>query len=319
MAIVVAVSWFPRTHINLFETYISLSKVGLKVRDVSYGGKNLFSSVEGLSLTIDGYKDYPPITFSQGWSGLHYFTVELPDEGVAAKADSFMKDMQVLLLEKILKVCHTVTYKNIVNDMMSLDFHTLVLTKGSVDTSGYTVAEARDLEVAFKPQDMYYGGDISYVIGSDDPALVKVLLYHAYTEVGFDFIYNMMKAMIRLFHSADAIISDVEASKDMKELKDNLAAMESIVAECASRSGKMKHVILNFRLKEEEFLNINLEPQEKALVDALGIRDSFRRLRSDGEYMGILWGDIMAEKLENIRSSLDLRLRLREKDKKGWF
>lgn len=312
MARVAAVAWFPRTYINLFESYIGLEKVTLEVKDVDYPGKSL-------SFTISGFGGYPDIRFTQTWSGLHYFVVELPDDSVEAAADKFMKDMQILLLQKMLKVCHTVTYKNIVADMMPLDFHTIVLTKGQVKTEGMTVREAGDLEVAVRPQDMYYGGTISYVMGADDEALLDALLYHAYAEVGFDFIYNMMKAMIRLFHSADAIISDVEASKDMKELKDNLTAMESIVAECASRSGKMKHVILNFRLKEEEFLNINLEPQEKALVDALGIRDSFRRLRSDGEYMGILWGDIMAEKLENIRSSLDLRLRLREKDKKGWF
>jgi len=74
MARVVAVSWFPRTYVNLFETYSSIGKVDLKIKDVNYGRKTL-------SFTIEGFKDYADITFSQGWSGLHYFSVTLPDEG----------------------------------------------------------------------------------------------------------------------------------------------------------------------------------------------------------------------------------------------
>jgi len=321
MAKVAAVTWFPRTYINLFETFIGLEKADLKIRDVDYGGKNLFNAVEGLSFTIEGYKDYPPISFAQGWSGLHYFVVELPDEGVGAAADKFMKEMQVLLLEKILKVCHTVTYKNIAGDLMPLDFHTLVLTKGEVDTAGYTVEQAGDLTIACRPRDVYYGGTMSYVMGSDDVGLLKVLLYHAYIEVGSDFVYNMMKAMIRLFHGADTLVDDVEGSKNMKELKDNLTVLESVIGECSSRSGKMKHVLLNFKLKEEEFHAMSLTNEEEALVRAFGVKDSFKRLAADGAYLEILWGSIMENKVRDINAVLDMRLRIKgwEREKKGWL
>jgi hypothetical protein len=313
MARVAAVAWFPRTYINLFESYIGLEKVTLEVKDVDYPGKSL-------SFTISGFGGYPDIRFTQTWSGLHYFVVELPDDSVEAAADKFMKDMQILLLQKMLKVCHTVTYKNIVADMMPLDFHTIVLTKGQVKTEGMTVREAGDLEVAVRPQDMYYGGTISYVMGADDEALLDALLYHAYAEVGFDFIYNMMKAMIRLFHTADTIIDDIDAAGGVKELRGHLKALEGIVSECSSRSGKMKHVVSNFKMVEDELNARAFDGRQRALVGALGIADSFRQMRTDGAYMEILWGGIMEDKLRNINTMVDYRLRLRgQTDKKGWF
>jgi hypothetical protein len=320
MAKVVAFSWFPRTHINLFETYVGLQKVDLKVRDVVYGEKILNSTVDGLSFKFDGYKNYPEITFGQGWGGMHFFSTELPDEGIERSADAFMKEMQFVLLEKILKVCHTVTYKNIVSDYMSLDFHTVVLTTGSVDTAGMTVVPARDVRVAYRPQDMYYGGTVVYVMGSDDIALLRVLHYHAYEKVASAFLLNMMKAMIRLFHNADAVLDDIDSAKDQRELRQHFTVLEGIINECSSRVGKMKHVVLNFRLKGEEFAGMGLNPQEQALTESLKIRDGFKRLLADGEYMDILWGRITESKIDNLYETLDLRLSLRpDPQKKGWF
>jgi hypothetical protein len=313
MAKVVAVTWFPRTYINRFETYDGLSKVDLKIKDINYLGKSL-------SFAFEGYKNYPEITFTQGWSGLHYFVVELPDEGVVKAADIFMKEMQLVLLQKILKVCHTVTYKNIVSDMMPLDFHTLILTRANLDTGDYTVEDAQGLQVARNHEQSYYGGSMTYLLGSDDPSLLKVLLYHAYSEVAHAFLFNMQKALVRLFHNADTIVDDVESAQDLKVLKEDLKVMEGIIAECASRSGKMQHVGLNFEQMSEEFRGLKLSPKEEKLAQALAIGDSFSKLKANGQYIGILWGSIMETKLQNINSMVTTRLRLRqETQKKGWF
>ncbi len=313
MAKVVVATWFPRTYLNLFETYSGLDKVGLELDERKY-------SARGVSFKIKGYKGYPDIGFTQRWHGLHYFTVDLPDDGIGAQAEAFMKEMQNLLLEKILRVCHSVTYRNIVSDHMPLDFDIVVLTNGFVDMAGYTVKEASGLSVAYKPEDSYYGGTITYVMGTEDlDSVKKPLGFYNFAQIGFDFLNNMMKALIRLFHNADALIEDIESAKDEKELMVAVKALEATVEECSTRSGKMRHVLLNLRLRGEELAKHQFSPKEKSLLEALGVTECFRRLDADGAYLEILWGDIMESKLRNIQSKLDVRLRLRKPPKKGWF
>jgi hypothetical protein len=173
--------------------------------------------------------------------------------------------------------------------------------------------------VAYKPEEFYYSGTISYVLGSDDLSLLKVLLYHAYTEVAFDFLYSMMKAMIRLYHEADNIVGEMEAARDPKGMREPMKLMDDIMKECSERYGKLKQVILNFRLKEEEFRGVDFSQQERALAEALEIRDSFRRLQADGAYMDILWGDILEDRLRSVDSTLDARVMMYSGGRKGWF
>jgi hypothetical protein len=311
MARVVAAAWFPRSHIHLFETYAGLKKIDLDVGDVDYG--------RDLSFTIRGYKDYPEIRFTQEWSGLHYFTVEVSDDGVKEAAEQFMKEMQILLLQNILKACHSVTYKQIVSGIMELDFHRIILTYGDVDTEGFTVREADGLKVALKREDLYYSGTDSYVLGSDEAGLVNVLLYHAYVEVAFDMMYSMMKAMIRLYHEADNVVMEMGAAKDAAQMRDPMKVLDDIVKECSERYGKLKHAILNIRLKWDEYNKAEFNDAERELAEAFDIRGSFERLNADAGYMEILWDEVLEDRLRNIDTMLDARVMMQSGGKKGWF
>jgi len=230
-----------------------------------------------------------------------------------------MKDMEIVLLEKILKVCHTVTYQQIVSDNMSLDFHTIVLTKGSVDTSNLTVKSAGELDLAYRPQDSYYGGATLFVLGSDDASLIRTLISFSTAEVVSAFLSNMMKAMIRLSHDSDDVAGRIVSSPSPKESDEQLMIMGSIVDECSSRFWKMKHVLNAIDSKIGEFNGTAFSPQEKAVVEALGVRQLLERARADGLYTEVLWGR-MHDKVDNMLSLLNLKMGLRgEKPKKGWF
>lgn len=311
MAKVVAAAWFPRSHIHMFETHQGCGKIGLDIADVDHGEK--------LSFTIKGYKEYPDIRFTQEWSGLHHFTVDLPDEGIEAAADRFMKEMQVLLVEKILKACHTVSYKQIIADIMPLDFHVIVLTNGEPDVRGMDVLDAGGLKVAYNSHDMYESGMKTYVMGSDDLKLLDALLYHAYAEVAFDFLYSMLKAMTRLYHEADNVVGQMRDAKDVDDMKKPMALMDEILKECSERDGKLKHALMNFQLKEEEYCGLDLDGGEKALADALDLGGAFRKLHADGEYMRILWSDVLEDRLNRLDSTLDARVMMHGGKKRGWF
>lgn len=312
MARVVAAAWFPRSHIHLFETFSGLNKVELEIDDISYR--------DDLSFTIKNYRDYPVITLTQDWSGLHYFTVELPDEDIAKSADRFMKDMQMLLVEKVLKACHSVSYKQIVSDIIPLDFHVVVLKAAGEAPEGYVVKEAGDLKVAYKPEEYYYSGTTSYVLGSDDASHIGVLLYHAYTEIASDLLYNMMKGLVRLYHEADTVVMDLDAASNPKDMKKPMKVLNDVVKESSERHGKLQQVIANIQLKLDEYGEMELSDADRELAAALEIPESFRRLGRDGAYMDILWGDVLVDRLQDISSTLDARVIMHAGEKKkGWF
>jgi len=311
MATVVTATWFPRSYIQLFETYSGLEKTGLNVKDVEYND-------EDVSYTITGFKNFPDVRFTQDGSGLHYFTVKLPDEDIGEKADEFMKEMQVILLEKILKACHTVSYKQVVNDQMPLDFHTLILTAGEVDLEGLTVVDAGSLKIAWKPRDIYFGGTVSYVLGTEDESLIPLLLYNSYVEVASDFLANMMKAMIRLYHAADQAVEDVDAAQDQPAISEVVKSLEELTDEAASRYGRMRHFILNLDRNEAEYRSLKLMGQDRELAEAFEFDGCFRRLRSDAEYMEVLWSNMMEGKIRNLYPTVKMRLKLKRR-KKGWF
>ena len=312
MAQVAAVAWFPRTYINVFETKTGLDKVQLTISDVDYTGRDL-------KFKFKGYGGYPDITFTQEWNGLHYFVAELPDAGVESAADKFMKDMQIVLLEKILKVCHTVTYKNIVADEMPLNFQVIALTKGDVKTEGYVTKKAGDLKVSYKPDETYYSGNTTFIQGTDDASLLKPLLYYAYTGLSFAFIQNMMKAMIRLYHEADRIVDEMEYAQDHKSMGELLKNMQENVKECLSRSGKMKHVILNFSLMQNEYNRASMDSTGQRLMEALEVGDCMGRLQVDGAYMDILWGSILEAKLQNNQGRIQEILKSHAEKKRAWL
>jgi hypothetical protein len=312
MAKVVTVTWFPRTFINLFETYDGSSKIGLNIKDVDYSEKNL-------SFTIKGYGDYSDITFTQNWAGVHYFLTELPDEDILARSDKFMKDMEIVLLEKILKACHTVTYQQIVSDQMSLDFHTIVLTNRDIDTSDMTVKTVREVDLAYKPKDLYYGGTTLYVIGSEDLTILRPLLFYSTVEVVSDFISNMRKAMIRLSFDVGDVADRIASSKDKREADEQARIMNGIVDESISRYWKMKLVMISINSRIDEFKRTDFTPQERELVEALNVQELLNHNLADGIYIETLWG-MMHDKVNSIVSMLNLKMDLSgAQTKKGWF
>ncbi len=313
MAKVTAAAWFPRSYIHLFETYQGVGKIGVKIEDLKYNTKKL-------TLTIKGHKNYADIQFTQGWSGLHYFTTELPEENIKQTSMDFMRDMEVLLLEKILKPCHSVTYKQIVNDIMSLDFHVLVMTETDLDVSGHTLKNIGDkIVLAYKPENQYYGGTVTYLIGSEDDELLEVLLYHSYSEIASDFLMNLMKAMIRLYHESDNVVEEMESTKSIKEMREPMKLMDDILKECGERTGKLKHILLNFKLKEQEYYSLKLKPLQKKLAEALELPMEFQKLDSDGQYLLVLWTEILSTRLTNLDNSLDARVMMHKPAKKWFF
>lgn len=312
MAKVAAVAWFPRSHIHLFESHRGLDKIDLELDDIVYG--------ESLSFTVREYGGYNGIRFTQDRSGLHYFVCEVPDDGLEATIQDYMRKMQSLLAEEILKVCHTVTYKQIVDDVMPLDFHVIVLSSSDLAPAGYEAREAGKLRVYWKPEDAYLDGTLTYVCGSDDDYLLEPLLYHAYTEVASDLLYSMMKALTRLYHEIDAITGQMRGNASREDLDKALAVFNDLAAEYSGRKGKIMHMALNFDSKVDEYGGRGFKGRGKSILDALEVDASFEKIIEDVDYMETLWSDILGERFSNLQSAISSEiLLLKPPQKRGLF
>jgi hypothetical protein len=95
--------------------------------------------------------------------------------------------------------------------------------------------------------------------------------------------------------------------------------LDDIVKECSERYGKLKHAILNIRLKWDEYNKAEFNDAERELAEAFDIRGSFERLNADAGYMEILWDEVLEDRLRNIDTMLDARVMMQSGGKKGWF
>ncbi|MBM3309453.1 MAG: hypothetical protein FJY77_04285 [Candidatus Altiarchaeales archaeon] len=301
MAKLLCVSWVPRSHIHLYETYMGLGKITLNLSEVRFE--------DDLSFKITGYGRYPEIYFTQEWSGMHYFVAEVPNEGVYERAVQFIRDMQELLMNEIFKKCHTVTFKQISSDIMPLDFHVVILSKERLSKrENFVERSVGDITVAFDPREIYSPGTLSSVVGVEDLSLKNVILYHAYVEVAADFLMNMMRRMTRLYHEAGSTIASVESSEDLKSLRKAMDDMDTIAGECSQSFGKILHARENFKLKFAEYKDGKLSRSERELAEAFGVEQSLRKINADADYMHILWKDVLIEYLEDIDATLDARV-----------
>jgi hypothetical protein len=312
MAKLLCVSWIPRSYIHLFETYAGLDKITLKISDVDFRDE--------LTFKITGYGAYPEIQFTQEWSGLHYFVVELPGEGVQNAAVQFIRDMQELLMNEIFKKCHPVTFRQIASDTITLDFHVVIMSNEKLDVKpNFIQKNVGDLTVAYDPREVYTPGTTSYLFGSEDLAFKRVLVYHAYTEVACEFLMNMMKRMLRLYHEADLATDSIKSMSDIKEMKGVIDVMNEVTGEASESFGKMKQAQENFKLKLEGFRKEQFSQLEEELARALEVGQSLEKINVDASYMHIQRGDVLTEYLRNISSTINSRLMLYAAERKRGF
>lgn len=312
MAKVAAVAWFPRSNIHLFESHRGLDKVDLDIENIEYG--------DSLSFTIREYGPYTGIRFTQDRIGLHYFICDLPDEGLETALQGYMRQMQSLLAEKILRVCHTVTYKQIVDDVMPLDFHLLVLSEKDLNPEGYESRDAGGFKVYWKPEDAYLSGMATYVCGSQDESLLKPLMYHAYVEVASDLLYSMMKALTRIYHEIGTLADEMKGETSREELDKAYSVFNELASEYSGRKGKIMHMVLNFDSKISQYAQESFDVEHEALLGALGVHSSFEKIIEDGQYMKTLWADILGERLSNLQSMMNAETMLsKPPEKKGLF
>ncbi|MFH1403868.1 MAG: hypothetical protein ABIH11_06345 [Candidatus Altiarchaeota archaeon] len=309
MAYVIAVSWIPRSNVHMYETYSGLKKTKLDVKDISYDRE--------LSFTLPKVRGYENVRFTQDWSGLHSFQVELPDDDVISKSREFMAAMQVALVEDLFKECHTVTYKQVVNDIVPINFHVIIFSGRKPDLEGYSEKKAGSLTFYYDPRGLYDSGTISYVHGQGGREIMDVLMYHAYCEVVCDFILSMQKKMTRLYHEADSAVTQIESATEFKAIRDSILVVDEVLKESAESYGKLKQARSNMGLKRAAFREQHFTGLDQEIVDALDIDYYFKALISDADYAMSLWSDVLIEYIKNVGETFDARLMMISAEGKG--
>jgi len=300
MAKAFAYTWFPRSNIHVYMLKQGLRKVDLDLAELEVG--------ESAHFKIKSYRGYGDISFTQTPLGVYLLECDLPDPCTKADAKRYMAQMQVLLLEKILKPCFSITYRQIIDDMMPLNFHTVVLSQAKPDDVGYDMVSSHDLEVDLESEASYVSGTTTYVIGQADDSLQVPLFYHAFSEVALSFVYSNLQAMIRLYHDVDAVISDMDHADSKKQLSQHFKLLDSLSREVNERQGKIEHLIK----ATHEILNIydteKLNQRHTSLTKTLNISGSLTRLAQDLDYVETRYREVLDVRLEDINRTLTARL-----------
>jgi len=299
---------------HVHETYVGLKKVSLPITDIDY--------YKQLSLTITKARGFKDIRFMQEWSGLHSFIIDVPDEGVVEKANEFMTAMQMMLVEDILKNCHTVTYYQIVNDIIPVNFHMIIFSKTPHDIPEHRKKKVGDLTIHYDPKSYYESGTITYVEGTEDPSDMSPYMYHIYQEVVCDFLLAMQKKMIRLYHETDMAIEQIKETKELKKVHEAMNIVDDVLKEAAESYGKIKQARTNMGLKRAAYREERYEGLDKEVCDALDLEYYFKALISDTDYAISQWSDVLVEYIKNVNEMMDAKLMLFQAEsgkKKGWF
>ncbi|MDD5111560.1 MAG: hypothetical protein PHG85_03370 [Candidatus Altiarchaeota archaeon] len=309
MATLLCATWLPRSHIHLFKMHGSLDNVSLNLSDVEFG--------DDLCFCINGYSSYKKISFRQEWGGLISFTVDVPDDGAPGSAVQFMRDMQELLMNEILKKCFLITFMEISNDILPLDFHVVVISGRKPDAAGDLLEKkAGSVSISYSPEEVYSPGTVSYASGAVGPKVMEVLLWHAYTEVASSFMMNMLKRMNRLYHEADDAVKEVESLEGEDALHKSIDLVDVILKDSSQSFGKLKQAQKNFSLKQQEFCRLKLGASERKVAEALEVEKSLGKLVLDADYIVVWWEDVLIDYLKNIDSTLDARMMLHTMPKK---
>lgn len=305
MAKIVVSSWTPRSYLHLSDTFLDLGKIDLKVADVVLGR-------DSISFDILDYPGFDRIHFIQDWSGQHLLMTEVSDDRVQLVLDNFLNESQRILLDRIIKPCHAILHKQILDDIISLHFHTVVLSNSMLSVEGLTEKKVGNLTVMYSPERIYNEDTFLYVFGSDDLKLYETLKYWSFIAVSSHFIFRMVQKMTRLIHEADLEVEALEETTDLNELRESILRINKIRKECDESYGKLRQAEGSFRDKAQEYSERKFDGEQKNLAQNLDIGFWFNRLKIDNVNLMITWNHVLMKDLEHIDSALHARLLFQE-------
>lgn len=270
-------TWLPRSYLHLREAHSKLDQIDLKITKVSFK--------ENLSFTIkNAYQKYSAdfVFYSTG-----VYTVHIKTPSNVSQAQ-LIKAIKKIILEKLIKNWHSVTYKQIKNQVIPLVYSTIIFSSPKKKTK----PTDNDLLEYFK--DKYKKNNRS--------------VYRSYQFINIlsRIIDQYIEIMSGYYHQADKVANSLKGDFELSELKKTVFEMdlvEKITGETNARINDAQDC-LDREIEE-------LRSNNSSLLKKLNVEKLFSSAVVDLNYTKRLWGQL-DNFLDNLDNASNARLSFQE-------
>ena len=263
---IVLSTWIPRSYLHLREANSKIKDTGLDIQNVEFD--------ENLTFDIKNVIKGAVISFTLTPVGIYTVTVEVPKN---RSKKEVIKKLKKVILDSLIKNWHTVTYKQIKNEVIVLKYSALYFSD-KISTSSVDRLERRYTESYAK---------------INLPALQALQFSSILTVVIDDYILKMSE----YYHQADKVIESLKEDFELSELKKTIFKMDFI----EKNTGEIMARIAD----SKDCLEREMELISNAKVEDSNIMPVFKKVEIDLNYADRLWQqmDVMLDNLDNASNA----------------
>ncbi len=292
--IVKVYAWIPRSYIHLAEVAGKIKK-GISIKT-----SNLFYE-NYVSFNINEYKDYKNISFVLDGDGLYSLSVKLPDKEIRKSSEKFSETAKKLMMD-LLKELHKVTYIQIIDGILPLNYFTAVFSaRGKILLPNKKIAN--NLTFYFNKEEAYMKDSFIYVIGKAGKGVEEIIDYYAFTSIMSHFFYDMMNTMEEYHNGTKEVIRLLEFEPDSKKINNAYLNLDLVKKDASESWAKIQQSIDCLYRKKKAFDSL----KKNRIIDALGMRENFRKLEADKDYALSLW-ELLLNHLEYVDTAVEARV-----------
>ena len=289
-------AWIPRSYVHIAEV-IDKSAKGLIDYKVKESNNHNY-----ISFDVNEFEGYKNLSFVLDSDGLYSLSVKLPEGNPEKSAKDFLVKAKRFLMDRIIKSCHKVTYAQIIEGILPINYSTVVMSSKEHAVTGYNRAKLGSLVFYSKDNDYYMNDSFTYVSGSLTSGVEEALDYRAFGIIMSRFFYEMMNKMESYHNGTKEVIRLLEHEPESNLINNAYLNLDLVKKDASESWAKVEQGIDCFFRKKRMFDCSSNSFNKKFGNDVL-----VERINSDKEYIMSLW-TLLINHLEHVDTAVEARV-----------
>jgi hypothetical protein len=290
-------AWIPRSYVHIAEVIkkINDKKIDFDVSNVNYN--------DNITFVVNSFKKYKNLEFTLDGDGLYALSVKLPETNIDKEVSEFYAVAKIFILDHAIKNFHNVTYNQIIEGILPINYSTIILTSKEHEVKNYEVRKHNGVTIYLKPSDFYVNDSFIYLSGKFSKGINEVLDLTSFSIISSHFMYEMMNKM-EAYHKGTKEVINLIEHEPGSELINNAYLNIDLVKKDASESlAKAEQAISCIERKNIEFETLTKNRLINELMQSLNTNENFKKLNADKEYILSLW-TLLLNHLDNVDTAV---------------
>ncbi len=289
-------AWIPRSYVHLAEIADKARKgLSINISRIEYK--------DYVSFTINNFEEYKNISFVADGDGLYSVSIKLPDNNPEIKAKEFYNTAKKLIMNKLIKELHKVTYTQIIEGILPITFNTVIFNNKNKEIKGFIKKKAGNLTIYLKEEEGYMKDNFIFINGKPNKNNEIIMDYYAFTNNLSRFFYEMMNKMEEYHNGTKEVIRLLEYEPNNKKINNAYLNLDLVKKDASESWAKVEQAIDCLIRKNKEFNSI----KNNTLINTLGINNKFIKLEADKNYILSLWS-LLINHLEYVDTAVEARV-----------